>query len=88
MQESKKWFESKSVWLGLLILILSIISFIVDEEWIKDYPKVVAILSTVVGVLTIVLRYLAINPMKATMEIKEVGAKEWLRQKRSGFKKQ
>ena len=88
MQNSKKWFESRSVWFGLLILILSIMSFIADEEWIKDYPRVVAVLSTATGVLVIVLRFLTTYPMQATEEIREIGAKEWLKRKRNGFKRQ
>ena len=83
----KKWFESKSIWFGLLTLTVSILSFLAGEEWIRDYPRVVAIMGTVVGVLTIILRFLAQRPMKATMEIKEEGAREWLR-RRSGFKMQ
>ena len=82
----KKWFESKSIWLGLLTLMISIFSFLTNEEWIREYPKAVAIIGTIIGILTIILRYLAQNPMKATMEIKDVGVKTWL--KRNGFKGQ
>ena len=67
----KKWFESKSIWLGLLTLTVSLLSLILDTDWIRDYPNFVATLGTVVGILTIILRYVTGKPMKLTMNYKE-----------------
>lgn len=66
----KRWFQSKTVWLGILTLILSILTFIQGEEWISQYPQVVAIIGTVIGVLTIILRFFTHKSMELTVDLK------------------
>ena len=57
----KSIFESKIIWLGLATLLLSILTFFQGEQWIQEYPKVVAGIGSAIGVLTIVLRFLLVN---------------------------
>jgi hypothetical protein len=67
----KKWYQSKAVWLGIFVLILSILSFLQGEAWIQEYPTAVTVIGTVVGVLTIVIRFLTGTTMKLTDKIKQ-----------------
>jgi hypothetical protein len=62
----KTWYQSKTVWLGLLTLTISILSFLQGEEWIQRYPDFVAALGTSVGIATIMLRYVSEKPMALT----------------------
>jgi hypothetical protein len=66
----KKFYESKTVWLGILMLTASILSFLQGEELIKEYPILVSVLGTVAGILTIVIRYFTEAPMRLTQEFK------------------
>lgn len=65
----KRFYESKAVWLGLLTLIVSILSFLQNEEWVVNYPYVVSAIGTTVGILTIIIRYLTDVPMKLTNRV-------------------
>lgn len=60
----KEWYKSKAMWLGLITLIVSILTFVQGESWVRDYPIVVSVIGTIVGVLTIVIRYFTIEPLK------------------------
>jgi len=62
--ERKEWYRSKAVWLGILTLVVSILSFLEGEEWIAAYPGLVAALGTVVGIATVVIRFLTKTPLK------------------------
>jgi len=66
----KRFFESKTVWLGILMLVASILGFLQGEEWIKEYPNVVALLGTAAGILTIVIRYFTEKPLALRQSFK------------------
>lgn len=66
----KRFYESKTVWLGVATAALSILTFLQGEDWIKEYPQVVAGIGTVVGVLTIVVRYFTSASMELTNVVK------------------
>jgi len=67
----KKWFESKSIWLGILTVALSLATFLTNEEWVKEYPQLVAILGSAVGILTIILRYFTEKPLYLNKKVKD-----------------
>lgn len=67
----KKFYESKTVWLGILTLIVSVLTFMQGEEWVTQYPKIVSAVGTAIGVLTIVLRYLTENAMALTAKFRK-----------------
>jgi hypothetical protein len=62
----KEFYESKTVWLGLMTSALSILTFLQGEAWIVEYPVAVSTIGTVVGLLTIALRYVTKVPMRLT----------------------
>jgi len=62
----KKTFASKTVWLGILTATLSALSFFQGEEWVKEYPQVVAGIGTAIGMLTIVTRFFTTEAMALT----------------------
>lgn len=78
----KRWFQSKVVWLGILTFIISLLSFLQGEELIKQYPEVISILGIIIGVLTIIVRYMTDQPMELT--------RKWQneKRKRSGYNQQ
>jgi len=59
----KKTFGSKTVWLGLITATMSALSFFQGEEWIKEYPQVVAGIGTAIGILTIAARFFTTEAM-------------------------
>lgn len=61
---TEKIWESRTIWVGVLTLLISIFGFLQGEEWIATYPKVVAGIGTIVGIAAIVLRYLTKKPIK------------------------
>ncbi|KKM96675.1 hypothetical protein LCGC14_1175690 [marine sediment metagenome] len=66
----KSTFQSKTVWLGLATLALSILAFFQGEEWVKEYPKVVAGIGSAIGFITIVLRFFTSKTMALSDSIK------------------
>lgn len=59
----KKWFQSKTVWLGLLTMILSLLTFLQGESWIQQYPNIVSGIGTAIGALTVILRFVTTKPI-------------------------
>jgi len=54
----KNWYQSKTILVNLLILIMSLTAFLTGDEFIRDYPTVVAVLGTLQGVVNIILRFI------------------------------
>ena len=74
----KRFYESKTVATGYLVLFISVLSFVYNEAWVQEYPKVVPFVGTVIGVLILVLRYLTVKPMELTHNIKhDLQARGW-----------
>ena len=60
----KNIFRSKTFWVNLMTMAVSITAYFQGSELIAQYPEVVAILGTVAGVLGIILRVLTKQPVK------------------------
>lgn len=60
----KKFYESKTVWLGFMTSALSILTFLKGEAWIIEYPSAVSVIGVLVGALTIILRYVTKEPIE------------------------
>ena len=59
----KNWWLSKTNWFGILTFLISVVGFIAGTDFIKQYPEVVSIIGAVVGILTVILRYLTTGPV-------------------------
>jgi len=60
----KAWYASKSIWLGLLTFALSVLGFAQGQEFIQQWPAVVTVIGAIVGVLTILLRFVTAAPIR------------------------
>lgn len=61
--ETKKWYTSKMIWLGFLTALLGIIP-LVQELLSQTEITSVAILTTVSGIIMVILRVVANEPIK------------------------
>lgn len=61
--DSKVFTESKMFWLGVLTFAVSLLGFAQGQEFVQEYPAVVTWIGAVIGVLTIVLRFLTSKPV-------------------------
>jgi len=61
--ESKKPLASKTIWLGILTTLISILGLVGGEAWIQEYPQVVSGIGFVGGVLVLVLRWATTVPL-------------------------
>jgi hypothetical protein len=58
-----KLLKSKTLILGWLVFVTGLFSYLVNDQWIAQYPEVIAVLSMVVGLLTNVSRLLTKLPL-------------------------
>lgn len=58
-----KLFKSKTLILGWLTFVVGLLSFLVSDQWIAQYPQAVAIMLTVLGVLQAVVRLITKLPL-------------------------
>jgi hypothetical protein len=63
--DGKKWYLSKTVWVGTVEIVIAVLLLLAGDQLIAENPKVVAVIGTIVGILTIVLRKLTNQPLKA-----------------------
>jgi hypothetical protein len=63
MNNAKPIWQSKTFWVQLLTILVSIAAFVEGQEWIQDNPTMVAIIGVVVGVLNIVIRSITRVPV-------------------------
>ncbi len=54
---------SKTIVINALVVLAGFGTYLIDGDLLKQYPDVVALIATSVGVLNIVLRYLTKVPM-------------------------
>ena len=61
--KAKKWYASKSIWLGLISIAIGILGFV--QPWIEagDFT-LPSIILLVIGVLQLIARYLTDSPIK------------------------
>lgn len=57
-QESKPFWQSKTFWVNFLTLLVSVLTLIVGNEWVKENPAIVSIVGVVITGLNVVLRFL------------------------------
>lgn len=56
------------VLVNLLTLGIAIASFLVGEQWIQEYPRVVSGMLTTIGVANIILRFYTNESMKPLLK--------------------
>ena len=54
--DTKKWYTSRTVWLGLITTAVSALSLVTQNELIAQNPALVGVIGTLVGFLNVVLR--------------------------------
>lgn len=63
MARRKSWYQSRSIWLGVLTCIGSVLSFAQGHDLIVKNPTAVSVIGLIVGSLIIICRYLSVGPM-------------------------
>lgn len=61
---SKPVWQSKTFWVGAVTVGLSVVAALAGNDYIKEYPQVVAVLGVASGALTILFRYLSTTTLK------------------------
>ena len=59
---TKRWYESKTVWVGILQIIIAVCLAVADFVTVGDFTAP-AFIFLAVGILTIVLRFLTDTPI-------------------------
>lgn len=59
----KPQVQSKMNWLGMIVTVISMLGLLQGEEWIQQYPQVVAALGIAAGILTVIFRQFTIRPV-------------------------
>ncbi len=60
----KTWYQSKTIIVGIVTSVVSILALLQGQDVIKENPELVAALGTVLGVLNIILRFLTDKPVQ------------------------
>ena len=55
--ESKKWFQSKTIWLNVVTFTASGLGALAGSEWITSNPEAAAVVGGLVALCNIVLRF-------------------------------
>lgn len=71
LQIITKLFQSKTLILNWITLIVGVLAAVSGSEIIKDYPDVAAGILSAVGALNLVLRYLTTLPLAAKESISD-----------------
>jgi hypothetical protein len=59
----KKWYQSKTVWINALVLIVGVLGYLMGHELIVDNADWVAILIAIQGAANVVLRFISYKPI-------------------------
>jgi len=70
MPDSKVWYESKTIWINILTMLLGIIGVITGSELIADNPKLVAAFVMAAGIINLALRAITTKPV-STRSVKK-----------------
>ena len=65
MQYAKAWWQSKTIWVNAITLLIGVVSFLAGQEFIADHPQIATWFAMVLGLLNIVLRFLTNQPVVA-----------------------
>jgi hypothetical protein len=60
---TKSIFVSKTVWFNVLTALVAVLTTLLNEDFIIQYPWVVQVFAVVVGVANVFLRYLTTEPV-------------------------
>jgi hypothetical protein len=55
--------KSKTIWLGTLMCLTSILTLLQGHDLIIKYPTAVSVIGLISGILVIIMRYLTDSPM-------------------------
>lgn len=62
-----KWFlASKTMIVAMLTTLAGVLGLLIGEEWIQEYPQVVAVGTIVLGIITGIIRVLTTSPVTFT----------------------
>ncbi len=53
----KKWYQSKTVWVNVVAVLVGTVGYMAGNNVIQDYPSVVATLVALQGGLNVLLRF-------------------------------
>lgn len=59
----KAIWKSKTFWVGALTTVIGVIGVFAGADWIKEHPQAVAVLTTLSGVIAVVLRAITTGPV-------------------------
>lgn len=62
--EVKSVTESKTFWANLLVIIVATLTFLLDQELVKNNVDLVRYFTIAIGAINIVLRFLTTQPMR------------------------
>jgi len=68
LTDAKAPLASKTIWLGVLTTAASVLALVAGEEWIQQWPRAVAGLGIVVGVLNVVIRQFTTKPLTTSVD--------------------
>jgi len=61
---SKPWYQSRTLWLAVLTFVAGLVGFLQADEFVAEYPQVVAGLGIALAVVQVALRFLTSRPIK------------------------
>ena len=63
MNDAKSVFLSKTAWFGLLTFVAALLAWLNGQEYIAQYPQVVAAIGMLVAVVNVALRFVSNRPV-------------------------
>lgn len=61
---TKYWWESKTVWFGILTALVSFLSTLGEQQFITQNPVLVSVIGIAVGLITVGLRFITNSGIK------------------------
>lgn len=59
----KKWYQSRTVWVNAITVLVGTIGYVAGNSVIQDYPSAVAALVAFQGGLNVLLRFVTWKPL-------------------------
>lgn len=59
----KSIWTSKTFWVNAVTFLVALVTLVAGQDWVANYPQVVAILGMVSGVLNVILRSITSVPV-------------------------
>jgi hypothetical protein len=64
MNEPKPWWKSKTIWVNVVVVLVAALTGAANSDAIREYPEVVALIGTLVGILNMLLRLVTRQPVQ------------------------